>query len=163
MLTPQEWYPLVLDWLRALAAPAHPLATAALTHLVVALLSAQSLRPSALRRALLSRLPVPARQRDKRLARAWDRPWLSPAWLTGPLVRAATALVPPEGEGPTAGLTHLALDSLRCGPWEVCTLALAEPSGALHDWLVATLREGAQRLTDAARAQPPQPAAQRAA
>src|SRR5215204_3806875 len=39
-------------------------------------------------------------------------------------LRAAVALVAPEGPGATAGLRHLALDSVRCGPWEVFTLGL---------------------------------------
>jgi hypothetical protein len=119
MLTPQALYPLVLTWMQALDLASRPTAVVGLTHLVVALLSAQSLRPSALMRALLSPEPVPARQRYKRVARAWDRPWLTSTWLTPRLVRAAVALVPPEAQGPSAGLTHLALDSVRCGPWEV--------------------------------------------
>src|SRR5579859_3959706 len=124
MLSPSELYPLVVTWLQALGAPDRPAALVALAQVVVALLHGQSLRPSALMRALLSPTVVPARQRYKRLARTWDRVWLSPAWLTARLVRAALALVPPDREGPTAGLTHLALDSLRCGPWEVFTLGV---------------------------------------
>jgi hypothetical protein len=119
MLSPQALYPLVLSWITALGAPAQPAATAALAKLVVALLTAQSLRPSAVMRALLSPTPVPARQRYKRRTRALDRPWLTSAWLTPRLVRAVLALLPPE-----AGLTHLALDSVRCGRWEVFTLGV---------------------------------------
>jgi hypothetical protein len=52
----------------------HATVLRALTHLVVALLRGQSLRPSRLMRALLSPVPVPARQRYKRLARFWVRP-----------------------------------------------------------------------------------------
>src|SRR5436189_1355327 len=125
MLSPYELYPFVLLWMQALEVTPSSAAMTALTHLVVALLSGQSLRPSALMRALLSPTPVPARQRYKRVARAWDRPWLSPAWLTPRLVRAALALVPPDPPPhPTAGLTHLALDSVRCGPWEVFTVGV---------------------------------------
>src|SRR5919199_6282873 len=116
MLSPYELYPFVLLWMQALEVTPSSAAMTALTHLVVALLSGQSLRPSALMRALLSPTPVPARQRYKRLARFWERPWLTAAWLTPLLVRAALALVGPEAAGwPTAGLTHLALDSVRCG------------------------------------------------
>lgn len=117
-----ELYPLVQAWLQALPAPTpmHPTALTALAHLVTALLVGQSLRPTALMRALLSPLPLPARQRYKRVARAWSRPWLSPAWLTPRLVPAALALVPPDRDG----LTHLALDSVRCGGWEVFTLGV---------------------------------------
>jgi hypothetical protein len=124
MLSSQEVYPLVLAWLQALEICPQRAARAALTHLVVAVLNGQSLRPSALMRALLSPVPVPARQRYKRVARFWDRPWLTPGWLTPRLVRAAVALVPPDGGGPTAGQTHLALDSVRCGPWEVFTVGV---------------------------------------
>jgi hypothetical protein len=100
-------------------------ALVALAQLVTALLAGQSLRPSALARALLSPSGVPARQRYKRVARCWDRPWLSPAWLTPRLVRAVLALVAPDPAGTrTAGLTHLALDSVRCGPWEVLTVGV---------------------------------------
>jgi hypothetical protein len=54
------------------------------------------------------------------VARAWRRPWLSPAWLVPRLVPAALALVPAERDG----VTHLALDSVRCGAWEVFTLGV---------------------------------------
>lgn len=98
---------------------------ASLAHLVTALLIGQSLRPSALMRALLSPNSVPARQRYKRVARSLHRRWLSPDWLTPFLVRAALALVKPDPIGsPTAGLTHLALDSVRCGGWEIFTLSV---------------------------------------
>jgi len=121
-----ELYPVVLLWLQALGVSGHPTARAALGQLVTALLVGQSLRSTALMRALLSPKPVPARQRYKRVARAWTRRWLSSAWLTPSLVRAALALVGPDPAGrPTAGLTHLALDSVRCGPWEIFTLGVA--------------------------------------
>jgi Transposase DDE domain len=117
-----DLYPLVLDWLRSVFAVAPPpsAAQSALAHLVTAVLLSQRLRPSALMRALLSPVPVPARQRYKRLARAWTRPWLAPAALTPHLVRAVLALVPPDADG----RTHLALDSVRCGRWEVFTLGV---------------------------------------
>jgi hypothetical protein len=124
MLTLSELYPLVLTWLQALGVPGEANAVRALAQLVTALLTGQSLRPSALMRALLSPAAVPARQRYKRVARAWDRPWLSSGWLTPLLVRAAQVLVPPERTGELAGLHHVALDSVRCGPWEVFTLGL---------------------------------------
>src|SRR5437764_5301138 len=82
MLSPHELYPLVQLWVHALELAPSPAALSALTHLLVALLTAQSLRPSALMRALLSPQAVPARQRYKRVARFWERPWLTPAWLT---------------------------------------------------------------------------------
>src|SRR2546423_811361 len=116
MLSPQEVYPLVLSWLQALEVGRHPAALSALAHLMVALLCGQSLRPCALMRALLSPEPVPARQRYKRVARFWERPWLTPAWLTPRLVRATLALVAPDGRGPTAGPSHVGLGSVRRRP-----------------------------------------------
>src|SRR5215212_6395567 len=107
MPAPQEVYPLVLAWVQALGGPSHAAAGPALAQLLSALLVSQSLRPSALMRALLSPQPVPARQRYWRVARAWTRPWLTAAWLTPRLVRAALALVPPRESA-------LALDSVRC-------------------------------------------------
>ena len=125
MPSPSELYPVVLLWLQALDVTGHPTGRAALGHLVTALLVGQSLRPSALMRALLSPEPVPARQRYKRVARAWGRRGLSSAWLTPRLVRGALALVGPDPAGrPTAGLTHLALDGVRCGGWEILTLGV---------------------------------------
>jgi hypothetical protein len=103
MLSSPEVYPLVLAWLQALEVCPHAVALSALSHLVTALLVGQSLRASALMRALLSPLPVPARQRYKRVARALERPWLTPGWLTPRLVRATLALVDPDGGGPRAG------------------------------------------------------------
>ncbi len=83
-----------------------------------ALLIAQSLRPSLLARALPSPRPVPARDRYRQVARAWDQPWLTADQLTPALVNGALALAQP-----TAPL--LVLDSLRCGAWEVFTVGLA--------------------------------------
>jgi hypothetical protein len=124
MLTPVEVYPLVVEWLQALGGPAHRAAQGALAQVVTALLIGQSLRSTALMRALLSLEGGSARQGYRRVARAWTRPWLAPAWLPPRLVRAAVALVPPDGPGPTAGLRHVAVDSVRCGRWEVFTLGL---------------------------------------
>jgi hypothetical protein len=124
MLSPHELYPLVHLWVHALALAPSAAALSALTHLLVAVLCGQSLRPSALMRALLSPVPVPARQRYKRVARFWERPWLTPAWLTPRLVRAALALVDPVPWGPAGGQVLVVLDSVRCGPWEVFTLGV---------------------------------------
>lgn len=131
MLSPAALYPILLSWLQAMKVIDHRTAQPVLAHLLTALLTAQSLRPSALMRALSSPLPVPARQRYKRVARAWTRPWLSPAWLTPRLVRAVLALVWPDPVGPTAGRTHLALDSVRCGKWEIFTLGVVWHGRAL--------------------------------
>ena len=143
MPSPRELYPLVVVWLQALGVAPHPAALVALADLVTALLVHQSLRPSALVRALLSPMAVPAAQRYRRVRRAWDREWLTPARLTPLLVRAALALVTvgpvalaaartvagspvsPGLPGPPAGApVHLALDSVRCGRWEVFTVGV---------------------------------------
>src|SRR5438552_14670903 len=122
VLSAPELYPLIEAWIQALPSSCglHATTWSALAHLVTELLVGQSLRPTALMRAFSSALPVPARQRYKRVARAWTRPWLSPAWLVPRLVPAALALVPAERDG----VTHLALDSVRCGGWEVFTLGV---------------------------------------
>jgi hypothetical protein len=104
--------------------PCPPLALSALAHLVLALPAAQSLRPSALMRMLLSPHAVPARQRYKRVAHLWERPRLTPAWLMPHVVRAVLALVSPDGWGSTTGLSHVVLDGVRCGTWEVFTLGV---------------------------------------
>ncbi|HEY7061888.1 MAG TPA: hypothetical protein VII06_10430 [Chloroflexota bacterium] len=124
MLTPPEVYPLVVAWLQALDGPAHRTALHALAQLLTALLVGQSLRSAGLMRALLSLEGGSARQGYRRVARAWTRPWLAPAWLTPRLVRVAVLLVAPDRPGPTAGQRHLALDSVRCGRWEVFVLGV---------------------------------------
>jgi hypothetical protein len=143
MPSPCELYPLVVVWLQAMGVPPHPTALVALADLVTALLVQQSLRPSALARALLSPQGVPAAQRYTRVRRAWDRRWLTSAWLTPYLVRAVLALVtvgpvalattstvagtplPPAAFAPPPGVPlPVALDSVRCGPWEVFTLGV---------------------------------------
>lgn len=125
MLSPAELYPLILNLIHSVGQGGHPTAMASLAHLVTALLISQSLRPAALMRALLSPNPVPARQRYKRVARSLHRHWLSSDWLTPLLVRAALALIKPDPvKSSTAGLTYLALDSVRCGGWEIFTLSV---------------------------------------
>ena len=143
MPSPLELYPLVVGWLQTMGITAHPTALVALADLVTALLVQQSLRPSALARALLSPQAVPARQRYTRVRRSWERRWLTSGWLTPHLVRAVLALVtmgpvalatassvagsavPPTAFGALPGVPwHLALDSVRCGRWEVFTLGV---------------------------------------
>lgn len=125
MRSPTALYPLLEQWLHALDRDWHASARRAVAQVLAALLVAQSLHPADLVRALDCPSAVPARQRFKRLARSWDRPWLAPVWLTPRLVRAVLALVPPDPDDwPTAGLTHVVLDSLRCGRWELITLGV---------------------------------------
>jgi hypothetical protein len=118
MLSPAALYPYVVTWLVALGVCRHATAARSLAFLVTALLVGQSLRPAVLLRTWLSPTPVPARQGFKRLARAFDRPWLASAHLAPCLVRAALALVP------RTDVTHLALDGVRCGAWEVLVIGV---------------------------------------
>jgi hypothetical protein len=118
MRSPTLLYAAVLRWLVALGVCRQGTAVRALATVVTALLVGQSLRPAVLLRTWLSPIPVPARQGFKRLARAFDRPWLASAHLTPCLVRAVLALVP------TTERTYLALDGVRCGPWEVLVLGV---------------------------------------
>lgn len=120
MAAPSVLYALILEWLYALGGLGHHTTCQALAAQVTAVLLGQSVRPAARMRALPSAATVPARQRYRRAARALDRPSLSPARLTPLLVRAALALVGPDRRG----LTHLALDSVRCGAWEVLTVGV---------------------------------------
>jgi len=121
MLSPWTLYSLVLLWMQALGCCPHRTGQHALASLVTALLTAQSLQRTALMRALVSPRTVPARQRYRRLGRLLDSPWLSPAWLTPALVRAAVALVGAVGAGRAV---RLALDSVRCGRWEIFTVGV---------------------------------------
>ncbi|MHB8577211.1 MAG: transposase family protein [Dehalococcoidia bacterium] len=118
MLAPDTVYPLLLAWVQALGAVPHRAAARALAQRLSALLLGQSLAPASLLRTLPSPTTVPARQRYARVARTWTCPWLTSAWLTPVLVRAALALVRPDGT------PLLVLDSVRCGGWEVFTLGL---------------------------------------
>jgi hypothetical protein len=108
---------MVVRWIEVLLGPGQTWAVAALAQLVLALLRGQRLTAASLLRASVSDTAVPARQGYKRLARALARPWLTPAFLTPRLVRAALALVPEAR--PT-----LALDSVRLGGWEVFTVGV---------------------------------------
>jgi hypothetical protein len=119
MLPPVELYPLVLRWIQALGLAGGGASGAAVAALLTALLVGQSLWPSGLMRALPSPGACLARSRYQRVARAWRRPWLSSAHLTPRLVRVVGQLAPLARRGPLAGLTHLALDTVRCGRWEL--------------------------------------------
>src|SRR6266571_1539435 len=74
MPAPTVLYTMILDWLYAMGCPQHQTARCALADQVTAVLTGQSLRPSARMRALLSAATVPARQRYLRAARALGRP-----------------------------------------------------------------------------------------
>lgn len=118
MPSPQQVYPAVLACLQALAVVRHRTAQEAVAALLTALLVGQSLRPTALARALPSPSVRPARARYQQVARAWARPWLTAAQLSPALVAAALALAAPPGT------PVLVVDSVRCGAWEVFTVGL---------------------------------------
>ena len=120
MPAPTVLYTIILEWLYAMGCVTHETSRRALAVQVTAVLSGQSLQPSARMRALLSAVTVPARQRYLRVARALDRPSLSPERLTPFLVRAVLALVAPDKQG----YTHVAMDTVRCGNWEILTLGI---------------------------------------
>ena len=117
MLSPVELYPAVHAWLQAVGAVPHAAGVASVAQVVTALLIGQSLRSASVARTLVSRPGVHARQRYRRVRRILTRPWLSSAHLTPWLVRAALTLV---GDA----VPHLALDTVRCGRWEVITVGV---------------------------------------
>lgn len=117
MLAPAELYPAVMVWLQAMGAVPHASGLASVAEVVTALLIAQSLRPSALARAVLSPVTVGARHRYRRVRRVLTSGRLSSGSLTPVLVRTALALVPDR-------VPHLAMDTVRCGGWEVITIGV---------------------------------------
>jgi Transposase DDE domain len=130
MLASSAVYPIVLAWLDSLGGLTHRAARQSVAHLLTAALVAQSLRATALMRALASAPTVPARQRYKRVARVLRRAWLSPAQLTPVLVRAALVLA--DAAAPT-----LAIDGVHCGGWEIVVIGLVWHGRVLPlGWLV---------------------------
>lgn len=117
MLSPAELYPAVVAWLQVLGAVPHASGLASVAEVVTALLTGQSLRPSNLGRVLLSPAGVGARHRYRRVRRVLTRGRLASASLTPVLVRMALALV-------RDAVPHLAMDTVRCGPWEVITVGV---------------------------------------
>lgn len=117
MLAPAELYPVVQVWLQGVGAVSHAAGLGSVAQLVTALVIGQSLRPARLARTIMSTPGVPARQRYKRVRRVLTRGWLSSEALTPWLVRSALALVPDA-------TPHLAMDTVRCGRWEVITVGV---------------------------------------
>jgi hypothetical protein len=117
MLSPVELYPAVHAWLQVVGAVPHAAGVASVAQVVTALLIGQSLRSASLARTLVSLPGVHARQRYRRVRRILTRTWLSSAHLTPWLVRAALALV-------SDAVPHLAMDTVRCGRWEVITVGV---------------------------------------
>ena len=146
MLPTKQLYALILRFLQALGAIPHATAREALADLLTAVLLAQSLRPTPLMRAQLSPLhAVPARQAYKRVARAWNRPWLTPVVLTPQLVPGALRLV-----GPGTRTPHVALDSVIAGTWQILTLGLVVQTRVVPlAWHVLAARPAAGQFTPA--------------
>lgn len=117
MLAPAELYPVVVTWLQVLGVVPHAAGLASVSQVVTALLIGQSLRSAQLARTMLSSPKVSARQRYRRVRRILTRARLSSAQLTPWLVRAALALVRDP-------VPHLAMDTVRCGRWEVITVGV---------------------------------------
>ena len=117
MLSPVELYPAVQAWLQAVGAVPHAAGVASVAQVVTALLIGQSLRSASLARTLVSQPGVHARQRHRRVRRILTRRWLSSAHLAPWLVRAALTLV-------SDGVPHLAMDTVRCGRWEIITVGV---------------------------------------
>jgi len=120
-------YVMVLAWFNAVGYPAHLTARDALAWQVASVLAVQSLRPADRTRSFLNAVTVPACQRFRRMARALTRLAFSPAALTPVLVPAVLALV----RGSRKGRVLLALDSLRCGCWEIFVVGIVWKSRAI--------------------------------
>lgn len=132
MLTPDTLYPLLERLLQAGLLISHATARAQVAQLLATLLVAQDLRPSALIRTLPAPCARAARQRYARVRRAARRPRLTSGVLTPFLIRAALSWMTCRGHRPDGGEPWiLALDSVRCGRWEIFTIGLGQPGRAL--------------------------------
>lgn len=114
MLALGELYPAIQAWLQAFGGIPHQTSLASLAQMVTAVLLGQSLRSSVLARTLQSATTVTARHRYRRVRRLMTGGRLLSAPLTPWLVRAALAVTSDEDP-------HLAMDTVRCGRWEVVT------------------------------------------
>lgn len=117
MFAPGELYPAVEAWLQSLGAFRHAAGLASVAQVVTAVLIGQSLRVGSVARTLLSAPEVAARHRYRRVRRVVTGARLRSTDLTPWLVRAALMLV--DDAEP-----HLAMDTVRCGRWEVITVGV---------------------------------------
>jgi hypothetical protein len=117
MLAPAELYPAVEAWLQSLGAFGHAAGLSSVAQVVTAVLIGQSLRVGGVARTLLSAPEVAARHRYRRVRRVVTGARLRSTDLTPWLVRAALVLV-------DDAVPHLAMDTVRCGPWEVITVGV---------------------------------------
>jgi hypothetical protein len=132
MLTPDQLYPLLDRLLQAGRLVSHSSARASLARHLATLLVGQDGRPSARVRILPAPCARAARHRFWSVRRTLHRPWLASAVLSPVLIRAALAWVRHAGGAPAPGQPwRLALDSVRCGAWEVFTVGLVVPGRAL--------------------------------
>lgn len=117
MLALAELYPAIHAWLQACGGIPHATSMASVAQMVTAVLLGQSLRSSMLARTLQSATTVTARHRYRRVRRLMTGGRLLSEPLTPWLVRAALAVVPDP-------VPHLAMDTVRCGWWEVVTVGV---------------------------------------
>jgi hypothetical protein len=117
MLAPAELYPAVEAWLQSLGAFGHAAGLSSVAQVVTAVLIGQSLRVGGVARTRLSAPEVAARHRYRRVRRVVTGARLRSTDLTPWLVRAALVLV-------DDAVPHLAMDTVRCGPWEVITVGV---------------------------------------
>lgn len=132
MLTPDQLYPVLERLLQSSRLINHATARTAVARLLATLLVCQDLRPSAFIRILPAPCARAARHRFGSVRRALHRHGLTSGALTPFLIRAALAWVRHAGHAPLPGQRWLvALDSVRCGPWEVFTLGVVVPGRAI--------------------------------
>ena len=132
MLTPTELYPLLERLLQSSRLISHATARTAVARVLATLLVAQDLRPSAVIRILPAPCARAARHRFGSVRRALHRSGLTSGALSPFLIRAALAWVQQAGHAPAPGVPWLvALDSVRCGPWEIFTIGLVVPGRAI--------------------------------
>jgi hypothetical protein len=132
MFTPDELYPLIASLLQAGQLVRHATARTHVARLLATLLIAQDLRPSALIRILPAHYAHAARQRYAHVRRALRRTGLTSGALTPFLIRATLAWVRGRGLAPDGAKPWLvALDSVRCGRWEIFTIGLDLPGRAM--------------------------------
>ena len=132
MLTPAELYPLLERFLQAGRFVGHASARVSLARHLATLLISQDARPGARVRILPAPCARAARHRFWSVRRVLHRPWLASAALSPVLIRAALAWIRHLGGGPASDQPWLlALDSVRCGPWEIFTVGVVVPGRAL--------------------------------
>jgi hypothetical protein len=112
MTASQVGYARIERWLEPYVQGTHRTVVQTVAWVVLCLLAAQALRPTALARAIPAEEEGSGRTRLRRVRRWWRGPALPLEVLLPRLVRMALALLPPRG-------AVVALDTTRVGPWEI--------------------------------------------